>query len=129
VVRERDRLVERARRVEVARLRPRPPLEARLPAPVLRRPVLARRERPDEARPADERRFAPPAVRLRDPPPRRRDELPRVSPASRRCLLTVRAAISSARGSPFFSSDSLMCSYWRSRLLLTPRIGIPILLM
>ena len=72
---------------------------------------------------------AAPLVR-RDPLLRaRRDERPFVSPAWRRCLFTVRAAISSARGSPFASSDALMCSYCRSRLLLTPRIGMIDLLM
>ena len=42
------------------------------------------------------------------------------SPAWARCLLTVRAAISSARSSdrPASRSDSLMSSYCRSRLLL-----------
>jgi hypothetical protein len=41
----------------------------------------------------------------------------RVSPASRRCLFTVRAAISSARSLllPCSSSDCLMCSYCRWR--------------
>jgi hypothetical protein len=49
-----------------------------------------------------------------------RDEADFVSPARARCLLTVRAAISSARSSerPSSFSDSLMCRYWRSRLLL-----------
>jgi hypothetical protein len=50
-----------------------------------------------------------------------------VSPASRRCLFTVRAAISFARFvlRPSFFSDSLMCSYWRSRFaLFTPRGGM-----
>jgi hypothetical protein len=43
-----------------------------------------------------------------------------VWPAFARCLLTVRAAISSARSSerPCSFSDCLMCLYWRSRLLL-----------
>jgi hypothetical protein len=43
------------------------------------------------------------------------------SPDSARCLLTVRAAISFARFAerpPFFSSDSLTCSYCRSRFAL-----------
>src|SRR6476659_5377738 len=42
------------------------------------------------------------------------------SPVLARCLLTVRAAISLARfvERPCFCSLSLMCSYWRSRLLL-----------
>jgi hypothetical protein len=41
------------------------------------------------------------------------------SPLRARSLLTVRAAISSARSSeaPCSRSLSLMCSYWRSRLL------------
>jgi len=50
-----------------------------------------------------------------------------VSPAFARSLLTVRAAISSARFSPTprSSSESLMCSYCRLRLaLFTPRGGI-----
>jgi hypothetical protein len=50
-----------------------------------------------------------------------------VSPASLRCLLTVRAAISFARFvlRPSFFSDSLMCSYCRLRFaLFTPRGGI-----
>jgi hypothetical protein len=43
-----------------------------------------------------------------------------VSPACARCLLTVRAAISFARAveRPCFFSESLTCSYCRSRLLL-----------
>jgi hypothetical protein len=43
-----------------------------------------------------------------------------VSPAFERALLTVRAAISFARSvdSPFSSSESLTCSYWRSRFSL-----------
>jgi hypothetical protein len=43
-----------------------------------------------------------------------------VSPACARCLLTVRAAISFARfvERPLFFSDSLTCSYCRSRFLL-----------
>jgi hypothetical protein len=52
-----------------------------------------------------------------------------VSPASRRCLLTVRAAISSARSSlvPRCSTESLMCSYCRVRFaLFTPRGGMPV---
>jgi hypothetical protein len=42
------------------------------------------------------------------------------SPDCARCLLTVRAAISSARSSdrPASSSDSFTCSYWRSRFSL-----------
>jgi hypothetical protein len=46
-----------------------------------------------------------------------RDGRPFVSPACARSLLTVRAAISFARfvERPSFFSDSLMCSYWRSR--------------
>src|SRR5262249_14472513 len=45
-----------------------------------------------------------------------------VSPCSRRCLLTVRAARSSASSldTPRSSYESLMCSYWRSRFLLEP---------
>jgi hypothetical protein len=53
--------------------------------------------------------------------------LPFVSPDSRRCLLTVRAAISFARFvlRPSFFSESLMCSYCRLRFaLFTPRGGI-----
>src|SRR5687768_6073537 len=43
-----------------------------------------------------------------------------VRPSSRRSLLTVRAAISFARfsGMPRSTELSLMCSYWRSSLLL-----------
>src|SRR6185312_12574891 len=52
----------------------------------------------------------------------------RDSPERARSLLTVRAAISSARSSerPCSSALSLMCSYWRARLVpfLTPRGGI-----
>src|SRR3954452_17762457 len=52
----------------------------------------------------------------------------RDSPERARSLLTVRAAISSARCSerPWSFSDSLTCSYWRARLVpsLTPRGGI-----
>jgi hypothetical protein len=51
----------------------------------------------------------------------------RVWPDSRRCLLTVRAAISSARSllMPRFFPDCLMCLYCRLRLLLfTPRGGM-----
>src|SRR5438876_351429 len=59
-------------------------------------------------------------------PPRRPDEMSRVdvrdgrpfvSPDRARSLLTVRAAISLARfvERPCFFSDSLTCSYWRSR--------------
>src|SRR3984957_14175583 len=55
-------------------------------------------------------------------------ELAFASPLRARSLLTVRAAISSARFSetPCLRSLSFMCSYWRSRLLpfLTPRGGI-----
>ena len=56
----------------------------------------------------------------RDFEPEERDEDDFASPAWARCLLTVRAAISFARSvdSPFSCSDSLMCSYWRSRLAL-----------
>jgi hypothetical protein len=45
------------------------------------------------------------------------DEPDFVSPDCARCLLTVRAAISFARfvERPCFFSESLMCSYWRSR--------------
>src|SRR5882757_63701 len=48
---------------------------------------------------------------------------PRDSPDRARSLLTVRAAISSARfgASPRCRALSLMCSYWRSRLALEPR--------
>jgi len=50
---------------------------------------------------------------LRDEP----DDADFVSPACERCLLTVRAAISFARPleRPCLRSESLMCSYWRSR--------------
>jgi hypothetical protein len=51
-----------------------------------------------------------------------------VSPALRRCLFTVRAAISFARPAlrlPRFCIDRLMCSYWRFRFgLFTPLGGI-----
>ncbi|ADO69931.1 uncharacterized protein STAUR_2127 [Stigmatella aurantiaca DW4/3-1] len=49
-----------------------------------------------------------------------------VSPALRRALLTVRAAISLAREPfPDFSADFLMCSYWRLALEpFTPRGGM-----
>src|SRR4051812_40460313 len=48
------------------------------------------------------------------------------SPARALSLLTVRAAISSAlsSGSPRSSKPSLMCSYWRSRLLFHARCGM-----
>jgi hypothetical protein len=44
----------------------------------------------------------------------------RVSPDAARCLFTVRAAISFARpvDRPCLRSESLMCSYWRSRFAL-----------
>ena len=51
-----------------------------------------------------------------------------VSPASRRCLFTVAAAICLARAvlRPISCSDSLMCSYCRARFrLFTPVGGIP----
>jgi hypothetical protein len=53
-----------------------------------------------------------------EPEPLERDDF--VSPASARCLLTVLAAISFARPveRPCFRSDSLMCSYCRSRFAL-----------
>src|SRR5436190_23033029 len=69
-------------------------------------------------------------------PPRRPDEMSRTevrdrwrdSPARARSLLTVRAAISSARDSerPCRRSDSLTCSYWRARFVpfFTPRGGM-----
>ena len=69
-------------------------------------------------------------------PPRRPDEMSSVevrervrdSPDRARSLLTVRAAISSARDSdrPCFLTDDLISSYWRARLVpgLTPRGGI-----
>jgi hypothetical protein len=50
-----------------------------------------------------------------------------VSPAWRRCLFTVAAAISFARFvlRPRFLAEALMCSYCRARLLLfTPRGGM-----
>src|SRR5438477_12931330 len=49
------------------------------------------------------------------------------SPARARSLLTVRAAISSAFSSPMPRSrkPSLMWSYWRSRLALQARCGMP----
>src|SRR5690242_103985 len=54
------------------------------------------------------------------------------SPDCARVLLTVRAAISFARfvDRPCFFSDSLMCSYWRSRFALHADCGIsnPLLL-
>src|SRR6185437_10248498 len=56
-------------------------------------------------------------------------ERSRDSPLRARSLLTVRAAISSARSSlrPWSRCDFLMCSYWRARLVpgLTPRGGMP----
>ena len=84
---------------------------------------------PGAARRAVRNRGGPAGYFFRPPPLDFRFVLrpPRVfvSPARARCLLTVRAAISSARGLPRFSSDSLMCSYWRLRLeLLTPRGGM-----
>jgi hypothetical protein len=71
----------------------------------------------------------------RDDEPLERDEvdLPReddvvdlASPAFERCLLTVRAAISLARFgvSPFSSSLSFTCLYWRSRFALHAFCGI-----
>src|SRR3954454_9791082 len=55
-------------------------------------------------------------------------ERERDSPERARSLLTVRAAISSARSSdaPCSRWLSLMCSYWRARLVpgLTPLCGI-----
>src|SRR3954447_24654675 len=70
-------------------------------------------------------------------PPRREDDMScvdvrdavRDSPLRARSLLTVRAAISSARDSdaPCSFWLSLMCSYWRARLepFFTPRGGMP----
>jgi hypothetical protein len=48
-----------------------------------------------------------------------------VSPASRRCLFTVAAAICLARAvlRPCFCSDSLMCSYCRARFRLFTPVG------
>jgi hypothetical protein len=48
---------------------------------------------------------------------REREDEPFVSPFCARCLFTVRAAISLARfvDRPCFFSESLMCSYCRSR--------------
>src|SRR5262245_3734954 len=48
------------------------------------------------------------------------------SPRRAFSLLTVRAAISSARPTPWSSSESLMCSYWRARFVpfFTPRGGM-----
>src|SRR3954451_24777025 len=55
----------------------------------------------------------------------------RDSPLRARSLLTVRAAISSARSSdlPWSSWLSLMCSYWRARFgpFLTPAGGMALL--
>ncbi len=50
------------------------------------------------------------------------------SPARARSLLTVRAAISSARSSlsPRSSNPSLMCWYCRSRLSLHPACGMSV---
>ena len=65
--------------------------------------------------------------RLRPPPALVRLRLDFVCPASRRCLFTVRAAISLARFVllPCFRADSLMCSYCRFRFaLFTPRGGM-----
>src|SRR5437763_2924359 len=55
-----------------------------------------------------------------------RDARPFVSPERARSLFTVRAAISFARfvERPCFFSESLMCSYCRSRLLLHADCGI-----
>ncbi len=66
-------------------------------------------DRPDDDREDDERE---------EPELFDREEL-FASPFSARCLFTVRAAISFARfvERPCFFSLSLMCSYWRSRLL------------
>src|SRR3989442_460904 len=54
------------------------------------------------------------------------DARPFVSPDLARSLLTVRAAISLARfvERPSFFSDSLTCSYWRSRFALHACRGI-----
>src|SRR5215208_2457513 len=55
-------------------------------------------------------------------------EVVRASPDRARSLLTVRAAISSARSveTPFSLALSLMCSYWRARFVpfFTPRGGM-----
>jgi hypothetical protein len=67
-----------------------------------------------------------PPLRDDDPPPLRDEELDLedepdfVSPDAARCLLTVRAAISFARfvERPCFFSESLTCSYCRSRFAL-----------
>jgi hypothetical protein len=65
-------------------------------------------------------------ARLRPPLLLLREEEDFVSPASARCLLTVRAAISFARfvDRPCSCSDSLTCSYCRSRLALHDPWGI-----
>jgi hypothetical protein len=97
-----------------------------------RRDVLREREarRPDDPRRALAlERERDPFARERDPVDRERESderRVRVSPARRRCLLTVRAAISSARSllRPRRFADDLMCSYCLCRFLLTPRIGI-----
>src|SRR6185312_5579839 len=64
---------------------------------------------------------------LADAPRSELRELVAVSPLRARSLLTVRAAISSARAveRPCRFSDFLISSYWRSRLLpfFTPRGG------
>lgn len=109
-----------------------------LRAPVVRREVVALRVEPllravvlrDEVPPREDVERDEP---LREPDERAgeplRDELDEreleplepdedfVSPFCARCLLTVRAAISFARPveRPCFFSESLMCSYWRSR--------------
>jgi hypothetical protein len=74
----------------------------------------------DAARPLDELlRDDEAELRDEDEPPD--DDF--VSPAFARCLFTVRAAISLARPveRPCFFSESLMCSYWRSRFELHAR--------
>ena len=93
-----------------------------------RRPLAEVRELlPDDLRPRleVERRRLAAAFRL---PPDFRPLEDFVSPDCARCLLTVRAAISSARPSPTprSCSESLMCSYCRFRFgFVTPRGGIP----
>ena len=91
------------------------PTGGRAPAGACVPARLVQLDRLDASRVASSAAFARHDRRARRPedecPSRESRDGSRASPARARSLLTVRAAISSARGSPRFSSDSLTCSY------------------
>src|SRR5579884_4150118 len=117
-----ERPAEPPREREVALLRADVPPRADEPLLVRERDEV---DRPDVARDVPARDVEP--LRERDPlepddvpEDERDDDFDFVSPDWARCLLTVRAAISFARfvDRPCFFSESLMCSYCRSRFAL-----------